>query len=365
MFSVSVLSLQPSIAHANRVTATCNNTTADAATLNTAISNSSIGDEIFIQGPCLINAMITLKGDRSYSGYSRTGTVLQQATGSNLTAILVSDSFVNNTPATGDPIAIRHLTIHGTGSGSTDGIILRSWLSTIEDVYITAMGGNGIRETNLSANGTALTNTQVNGRIVGNYIEASGQNGIYIQDSGNSVTDTVLTDNWIGGAGVDGINMEDAAGWMIERNHIYSILPNNKIGQDALYANKAYGTTISDNYIEDFGNASTAGTWYGIETTIQGDVASTIAGNRIFCLTNEPNTQSTYVYLGISNVNYGTGDVSVTGNTIRGASTTRSTGLYYSKGSGAGLTVASTGNLVDAVHTARFVDTGVTLSAGL
>lgn len=347
-------------ASANRVTATCNNTLSDAATLNTAISSSSVGDEIDIQGPCLINATITLLGDRTYKGYSRTGTVLQQANKANLTAILASDSFVNNSSTTGDPITIRDLTIDGNkanNSAATDGIVLRSWLSDIEDVLIENMGGNGIRETNLSANGTALTNTQVNGRIANNMIDNSSNDGIYIQDSGNAVTDTQLMDNWISNSGVDGIHMENAAGWMVEGNHIYGVQ------QNAIYANRAFATSLSGNYIEDFGDTSTAGTWYGIIATIQGDAATTITGNRIFNFHGE-NSNSTYIYLGVT-ANYGTGDVSVTGNTIRGNGSSNSTGLFYSIGNGTGLNVTSTGNLIDAVHTVRSIGTGVTLTVGV
>jgi parallel beta-helix repeat protein/putative cofactor-binding repeat protein len=360
VFSFLPVGSKTPVAYATRIPATCNDTTSDAATLNSTIVSSHAGDEIDIQGPCLITATITLLGDRTYKGDSRSGTVLQQAAGANLSAIFASDSFVNDTTTTGDPIAIRDLTIDGNkanNTAATDGIVLRSWLSDIEDVQIENMGGNGIRETNLSANGTTLTNTQVNGRIVGNFIHDCDNDGVYIQDSGNVVTDTTLADNWISDSGVDGIHMENAAGWMIERNHLYG----NQ--QNGIYANRAYGTTISDNYIEDFGDTTTAGTWYGIKATIQGGAATTMMGNRIFDFHGE-NSNSTYIYLGVI-VNYGTGDVSVTGNTIRGAGSSTSTGLYYSKGNGAGLTVTSTGNMVDGVHTTRTVGTGVTLTAGL
>ena len=352
----------PSVVYANRITAKCTNTSTDAATINAAISSSSFGAEIDIQGPCLLNATITLLGDRTYSGYSRSGTVLQQANGANLTALFASDSYVNNASTTGSPIAIRHLTLNGNkanNTAATDGIILRSWLSVIEDVHIENMGGNGIRDTNLSANGTALTNSQGNNRIVGNFIEASGNDGVYVQDTGNAVTDSILSENWIAGSGVDGIHMDNAAGWMIERNSIYDVQ------QNAIYANRVYGSSIDDNYIEDFGDTSTGGTWYGINTTIQGDAATTITGNRVFNFNGEGNNKSTYIYVAISQVNYGTGRASVTGNAIRGAGSSRSTGLYYNVGGGSGLIVTSTGNMVNSVNTPRSVGTGVTLTAGL
>ncbi len=116
-------------------------------------STSSTGDEIDIQGPCLLNAPIKLLGDRTYSGYSRSGTILKQANGANLPVLFASDSYLNNYTYTGTPLAIRNLTLDGNkahNTAPTDGIILRSWLSVIEDVHIINMGGNGIRATNLS-----------------------------------------------------------------------------------------------------------------------------------------------------------------------------------------------------------------------
>ncbi len=100
-----------------------------------------------IDGLCLITRTITLRGDRSYSGRSRTGTVLRQADDANLTAMLASDSYMDNAGGTGAPLAVRHMTIDGNrarNTAPTTGIILRSWLSVVEDVYVTGMGGRVI-----------------------------------------------------------------------------------------------------------------------------------------------------------------------------------------------------------------------------
>ncbi len=348
-------------ANAVLIRVTCNNNSGDAALINNAIAASAVGDEIVIDGPALITATIKLKGDRSYRGDDR-GTMLTQGNSANLAAMLASESYLDNFAYVGTPISIRHLTLDGNkanNTASTVGIIMRSWLSSIEDVTITSMKSHGIRLSNPTANGTALVNSMVNGRIVGNFITSCGGHGIYVQDSGNSITDWTLTDNWVAGSGIDGIRLENSAGWVIERNHIYGV-PNH-----AIWAERAFGTSISDNYIEGFGETTTAGTWYGIYITAQGDVASTINGNRIFNFGGESQTGSTYRYIGIPNVNYSSGFVTVTGNAIRGAGTTRGTGLYYQKGSGTALTVVSTGNLVANVQTQRTIGTGVTVNAGL
>lgn len=354
----------PKPASAKRITATCSNSPTDASTINAAIQSSDPGDEIVIDGPCLINQTIKLLGDRSYRGQSRTGTVLRQADGANLPAMLASDSYLDNSQYTGTPVSVRQLTLDGNrdhNTAPTTGIVLRSWQSVLSDLHITDMGGDGIRLTSKSANGTLLKNTQVNGRVVGNFIEHSGGYGVFVEDPVNSVTDWELTDNWIASSGIDGIHMDNAAGWVVERTHVYGV------PQNAIYANRVYGTSISDNYIEDFGSTSEPGTWSGIEVTVQGDAASTISHNRVFNFNGEDNPDSTYRYIALSRVNYGSGEVSVTGNTIRGAGTHRGIALYYSAGDNGGgvrLTVTSTGNAVLDVHRAREVGPNVRVSRG-
>src|SRR5579875_1265963 len=116
-----------SAAHAKTVPATCADTRTDAATLNSAIASSKPGDQILISGTCLLTAPITLEGDRSYLGGSRTGTVLQQAKGANLPYLLASDTYVGNDSYTGDPVSVHQLTIDCNSShntAATDGLVL-------------------------------------------------------------------------------------------------------------------------------------------------------------------------------------------------------------------------------------------------
>jgi hypothetical protein len=200
----------------------------------------------------------------------------------------------------------------------------------------------------------------VNGQIIGNFIEDSGQHGVFIEDTGNSVTDWELTDNWIAESGIDGIHMDNAAGWYVERNHIYDV------GQNAIYAHRLFGTSISDNYIEGFGEGSTAGTYYGIQATVQADVGSTIANNRVFRLGATGNANSTFRFIGLTAVNYdGKGVVNVNGNTVRGQSSTKDIGLYYTGSSSSRtLLVLSTDNLVTDVGTAKQLGSNVTAATG-
>ncbi len=352
---------QQNSTQSGQISIACKNSLSDAALINTAITNSAVGVEIVISGNCLINQTIKLLGDRSYRGTSRTGTVLKQADGANLVALLASDTFLENREWTGTPISIRQMTLDGNSKknqqAQTDGIILRSWASVIEDMYITDMSQDGIRVAYKSADGTKLTTSQVNGIISGNFINDSGR---YAVSDEFGITDWYLTYNEIAFSGVDGIHLEDVAGWFIEHNNVYQV-PHNGI-----YAEHLFGTSISDNYIEGFGETTQTGNWYGIYATIQGGAASTISNNRIFNIglnvDGIKNPNSVYRYLALT-VNYETGVVSVIGNTIRGTNTGNEIGLYYTGGNHR-LIVTSTGNAVVDITGGNFIDNRVTLSAG-
>jgi len=346
-------------AFAAQVDVTCTGKTSDTAALNTAIGNSKFGDQIRIHGTCLVNGTIVLLGDRSYLGDSRTGTVIRQANGSNLPALLASDSWNADTTYTGDPIRIADLTLDGNShsNSGTNTLVIRSWLTVIEDLQVENAPGDGIQITNMSKNGVALTTTQVNGRISNCFVTNSGGTGIHIVDTTNSVTDWDLLDSWVAYSGQSAIYMDNAAGWKIRGNHVYGI------GQHALFANACYATSIDSNYIEEFGDSGGDSTWYGIACTVQGGAASVISGNRVFMLQKEPSS-GRFVYIGVPQVNYGTGELNVVGNTIRGAGQRADTGLEYQLNGGNGLEVVSSNNNVESVHTPRIVGVGVKLVTG-
>jgi hypothetical protein len=353
--ATAVVALQPAPAGppeieilAERVINCRNNANVDSRLIAATVARSAEGDAIVFDGTCLVTETIPLLGNRSYQGRSRTGTIIEQADGANLPAMFASDSWLNNSPTTGSGVTLRTMTIQANKAANPDArdaVVLRSWQTMVEDVQISNANRDGIRLTNLSADGTPLTNTQVNGRIAQNQINRSGGSGVFVEDTGNSVTDWQLEDNYIAGTGGDGIHLQNAAGWMINSNHIYTVG-----GDHALYANRLWGSSIGDNYIEDFGTI-------GVVARVQGGAASTISDNRIF--TKAGRTGTFLQVLG----NYGNAKASVTGNTIRGRGL--GIGLDYQRGSAESLEVASTGNLVSEVEVERQVGEGVTVTSGV
>ncbi|MCP2329018.1 hypothetical protein HDA40_007525 [Hamadaea flava] len=348
-------------AHAARVNATCANTTADAATIQTAINSSAAGDEIVIKGPCLINATISLADDRTYRG-DGAGTTLKQANGANLKAMLASAPWVANNTWVGSGVRVERLTLDGNSANNTgtSPLVLQTWDSRVYDIRVYNAPVDAILLTTVTANGTQITNTAVNNVLSDIYIEGAGGSGIHGHDPANLLTDTVIERSWIAGTGGSAVATDNAAGWQIRDLHLYEVTKNG------IDANRCYNTGIHDNYIEDFGSQGTSGTtYYGIRCTVQDKAPSSISGNTINQFGTFPST-GTFVYIGLDGVNGGgTGFVSVTGNGVLGKGTTRETGLNYQKGSGTALTVASTGNVVTSVGTARTVGTGVTVSAGV
>jgi len=336
----------------------CQNTLEDAARTNAAIAGSKAGDLIRIHGTCLVNQTIVLLGDRSYLGDSRTGTVIRQADKADLPALVASDSWNNNAPATGRPVRIAHLTLDGNraNNSGTSNLVIRSWLTVIEDVVSRNAPVDGIRLTNLAKDGkTGLTSTQVNGRISNCFIDRSGANGIHVLDTGNAVTDWDLLDCWIAGSGESAVEMNNAAGWKVQGNHVYGVQ------RHGIYAHRCWGTTIADNYVEDFGRAGGENNkWYGIACTVQGGAGSVIRDNKVFRFGAKPGPGN-FVYIGVPRVNSGTGVLSVVNNVIRGAGMAGDTGISYEVGGSAGLQVVSANNNVQAVNQPRTVGEKVTL----
>ncbi|MER6513833.1 right-handed parallel beta-helix repeat-containing protein [Nonomuraea sp. NPDC001636] len=314
--------------------------------------------------------------------------MLKQADGASLPAVLASKGWLEDTEFSGESVRVERLTIDGNRDHNTGtvGLLLRSWNTRVYDVDIYGTPSDGIRISNPSRNGTTLRNTMVNSVISDVYIEGAAEAGIRVVDPGNSVTDWTLQRSWIGFSGTSAIQTDNAAGWTMSGLHLYAT-PKN-----AIDAHRCFGTSIQDNYIEDFGAESTAGqTYYGIRCDLQGEAATTITGNRVHKFLPPPNALAElrkarqsgaapperkiaatgplpdgvdFVYLALDAVNYGAGHAAITGNTVVGHGTKRETGILLAKGEGESMSIASSGNLLDGVGTRRKVGAGVRLTRG-
>jgi hypothetical protein len=233
--------------------------------------------------------------------------------------------------------------------------VLLNWQLDVEHVDVTDCGGSGIVDTSATADGRSISNTSVNSRFDDNFITHSGSYGFAVLDTRTAVTDGFLDDNQIAFSGKDAIRLQTASGWDVSGNHLYGNAGN------AIDADGLYGTTIADNYIEDFGSRQHSGTWYGITGTVQGTVGSTISGNKLAnVLGVQPGAQ--HVYVAVTQTRGGTGYLSVTGNVLVGAGR-GSVGFSYAGRPGE-LIVGSAGNVAAGLSTVRRQSGTVRVTSG-
>ncbi len=321
-------------------TVTCKNGPADASRVQQAIDSSRPGALVQIGGTCLLDHGLRLLPGRTYSGDSRTGTVLRQH--ASMPYVLASASYTGNSAATGAPLSIRQLTVACSGRGRTNGIVILNWQADVTNVDVSNCGGSGIVDTGRTASGRQISNTSVNSRFENNFITGSGDHGFAVIDGDNSVTDGYFVDNQVAQTGGSAISLQNSAGWTITGNHLYGD------NGDGIVAERLYGSTISNNYIEDFAGRRQSGTWYGILGSAQGGSGSTIDSNKVFNDAGE-RSGAAYVYIAVTRTNYGTGHLAVTGNVIGGVRHS-DIGLQFSGGTQR-LTVAVYGNDVSGVGT--------------
>jgi hypothetical protein len=334
---------------------TCSGGSGDSATLSSAIGGVPQGGTLVIAGTCYLTQPLVLSSGRTYEGTTGdgsgdgVGTVLaQHFSGKYLVA---GDAYADNTASdgTGDPLTVQDLAVN-CDSTATDGLVLMAWQVNVNHVDVTGCA-SGIVDTNTDAAGTAIPSghTSVNSRFDDNFIQNSADYGFYVDDTANAVTDGFFDDNQVANSGENAVELTNAAGWNVVGNHLYGDT------QDGIYASRLWGATISDNYIEDFGDSQSSGTWYGIAASNQCGIGSTIDDNMIFNDGGET-SGGTYEYLGVSQNSSGcAGYLTVNGNTIYDqTSANQATGMDFQGNRSAGsLTIGSAGNIIRGVATAR------------
>ena len=99
---------------------------------------------------------ICLRGDRAYVGDSRSGTIIQQAGGAYLAAVLASDTWCENRAWTGAPLRISSLTVDANRAFNTgsSGIVLRCREPLVQDVHVQNMPSDGIVVTDVARDGS-------------------------------------------------------------------------------------------------------------------------------------------------------------------------------------------------------------------
>ncbi|OED50462.1 hypothetical protein ACH42_01190 [Endozoicomonas sp. (ex Bugula neritina AB1)] len=256
----------------------CKGRRGDGALVNAVIQASEEGAEIKVFGTCVIEQPVILKQGRTYSGVNPSSSRFVQAKAADLKHLLVSEGFVNNWSYTGRAVVLRDFGVDGnndSNSSLTNGVVVRAWGSTITNLRVQNLSGDGIVISNESEDGTLLETSQVNGIVSEVRVYNVGGVGVHIVDGGNSVTDWAIINNWIGGAKRAGMKLENSAGSIVEGNHIYDS------GGPAIVVARAFGSSISGNYIEISEKDFQSSVAVGIEVSVQSGMGSTVIGNRL------------------------------------------------------------------------------------
>lgn len=296
------------------------NATDDTTALQNALNAAANGIFIWPAGIYLVTASLLYPGNIKIigAGDSSNGTIIRVKTGTALTTpVLCAAGWYNNSTTCDSPVEISDIQIDGnsaTSGANAHGLAAMNYWSSFDRISINNVAGNGLLFTAHTQNGTHISNTCVEPKIGRVQIRTCGGHGIYVYDGGSplsSCTDGWLEDCIVTNAGARGVNLDQAAGWLITGNHIYGTV------KDAIFADKCYATRVIGNYIDGFGSGSS--------TYIAGINMNCIDGRGSSCIGNHIGFEggsATGPYYGISINGNGSNTTTCvcTGNTVIGGS---------------------------------------------
>jgi hypothetical protein len=330
-----------------------NGTTDDTLAIQNAIDASAFGNTIYFPtGTYIVSNTIKLLKGRRYIGCNRESSTIKQANSTNLDAVIASETWLSPTATASDnPIYIENLGINGNKTNQTGGlgigIALISFWNSLRDLEIYGTYGDGIRLTSVRQDGTDLSLAGVEIHLYRIDIRSVEGYGIHIYDTSpgsQDITDGWIVDCIIQGTGKDGIRVDTGAGWLIRGNHLYGV---QKTG---INVGRGDSCRVIENYIEPWGNSSTAGTYAAIALGdgLNNFLASTnpaiISNNTIFLSGSVAGGTVIYGILGIAS-NGATVNIVITGNALY--SNGFFTGIRIgNQGSGSITSAVVTGNLV-------------------
>jgi hypothetical protein len=280
----------------------------DTLAIQAAIDAAPAGGRVwFPPGTYLVSAPIRLRGGLTYEGPGHalgSSAVIKQAAGANIagangvTGVLAANAFLTDAATCDTPIAIRHLEVDGNKaanpSSNAAGILVCSFWSWVDDCYVTNTPSHGVLLTDVTDDGTQISNSASENRIQRCRILDPSGNGIH-QVSANTISnqDGYCVDNIVSG-GVDGIRFQRGSGWVFRRNHTYGGSGHG------IYLENCYATIVTENEIEQFGQAGGAGQHYGgISVTQLNGRGTHILGN--FVGSNEPaEAAGSYQYISVT-----------------------------------------------------------------
>lgn len=343
--------------------------TVQTTQLQTAIDAAPAGATIFFSGIAAIDAPIIAKTSCSYVGAGRSqaqtaGLKISPGSGANfvglnnVTGMLIMPNWANNVNSADNPILVSNLSFDGSNEGtasSCTSVLFYNFWSVMDSCYVLDMGsGDGVSLTDTTDDGTISSNSESENRVTNNKITNCDGYGIStVSGNNNSNMDGYIQNNTIDGTGSGGIGLARGAGWTIDSNHFYG-----GILGDCISAPNSFATSITNNYIEDFGlGGSSSSFWSGISMTILDGRGCVVANNRVF--SSEATTGAHYLFINLV-ANSGQTDASVVcnGNMIQGNGGPNGIGVVYDSKPAALLHFTDWDNPAFNINADRFYGTG-------
>jgi hypothetical protein len=282
--------------------ATGNGSTDDTAAIQAALNHTPQGGTCFFPMPgsyYKISASLTIPSavnvlgpvparPGKYRDASTPTPPVIKAVGAGIDAILTDTVYTAgaSSPTPSSAITVAGLVIDGSGitGGSGHGIALCSAASSIENVGVQNVPGDGILFTDQNAAGKTVSGSMEENGVYKCNVYAPGLNGIHVTNVNGKITDgyienCIIDFDFAGSSSGFAINTEQTSGWRIELNHAYAC-PSSCY--QFLEASTAW---IWGNYADNWGQAGVAGdTYYGFYVTVNPFGACSMMNNQALSL---------------------------------------------------------------------------------
>jgi hypothetical protein len=240
--------------------------TNDAPAIQAAINACPVGGTVYfppaaayysVSATIVVPSYIRLLGNLGYTNYvayAAEGSVIRQASGSNLDAVVASYNWYHNVTSGVDlDIQIEKLAIDGNRRNQTGGlgygVAHMCYRFRMKDSWVLGTYSHNVLHATTDK-GTTFVGTTVEGYYEDNIFYDSGGEALHVQ---GGATDGFFVNNVVQSPISNGINIASLAGWKIDGNHFYGV------GADNIVATGASGAVIADNYLELPGIQQTSG----------------------------------------------------------------------------------------------------------
>jgi len=340
----------------------------DTRAISAAIAAAPGGTVWFPPGTYVVNKTLALKPGSTYRGSNPNSSVIKQANGANLIAVMADEGYLTQRPTSSSGIQIEDLGIDGNSPANKHGhgLLLMADRSLVRHVLVDFPPEAGIVLIDENLGGKIITNPAVENRIEDCTITQPGTYGIWVVDTNHSgrQTDGYMLNNVVKNALGDwGIRVERAAGWFISNNHVYHS------AQNAIYLSHVECTYFYCNEVDHFGLTKLPPKLYfgvQVDFLMGGFRPSIFMGN--VCATWEGlYPQNSYNYFQFNGDRFGQSNAVVVGNAIhndpvgnatKAGHANESTAFGYDAQPGGALDISQVANTNDGALTSQLVPKG-------